>query len=656
MSDTHTSSILLLLRRILSFAAGAAAPLAAAAAALGLLQSGCTSCGGHGAPPEASHDFGDFAAPPPDALHAASYLAMARAIVFPGAAAAALPPARPAPQQALPSLPPGPGRRVMLAYFRPGSEVRVATSGGATLADAVVSAAGLLAAQLGDAREVARGRFELDLPTRLAEANVEQNEELPLASIGLEGVLVTRDDGRTGAVLPAEVAERTLAEEGKTPGLLYAKLAPLLASRAGVAEASLTSMRAYRFQAAAYVESSSHDSARAVTRGMVEPPPEVTPERLLAAVGAGADYLARVLDADGRYVYVYHPVEDRDDSSYSLLRHAGTTYALFEAYGELGTPAYLEKAELALRYLKARLRDDAASEGKYVLDTSDEEQQKVGGAGLALLAFAKEAAVTGSRSELETMRALARLILKAQYEDGHFRSNADLEHETGKKLKREPVYYPGEAVLGLMRLFAIDPQPAYLDAARRGAGWVAEVRDAYVSEDHQEHDHWMCYALNELYRVTSERAYLDFALKIARAIEKKQQRAADAPAPDFAGTFYQGETTPASTRIEAYDSVIALSRFVGEKDDWLIGPAREVARSTLGQQYDPDNDYWLRNPAKAEGGVRESLFVQDVRIDYVQHAMSAWLHLARVLRDPAYGKTGIPSQDAPAAMQPVAAP
>jgi len=37
--------------------------------------------------------------------------------------------------------------------------------------------------------------------------------------------------------------------------------------------------------------------------------------------------------------------------------------------------------------------------------------------------------------------------------------------------------------------------------------------------------------------------------------------------------------------------------------------------------------------------------VQDVRIDYVQHAMSAWLHLARELRDPTYGKTGAPSQD-----------
>ena len=65
----------------------------------------------------------------------------------------------------------------------------------------------------------------------------------------------------------------------------------------------------------------------------------------------------------------------------------------------------------------------------------------------------------------------------------------------------------------------------------------------------------------------------------------------------------------------------------------------------MAEQFDADNDFWLKNPAKAEGGVRESLLVPDVRIDYVQHAMSAWLHLARTLRDADYGKTGAPSQD-----------
>jgi hypothetical protein len=605
---------------------------------------GCTCRGGstrHEPPPaaEARQDFGDTSAALPDA---AAYLVMARAVFEKRQ--------RPA------SLAPGPGRRVVLAAYpasgererereRGRGDPAVATAMGATLADAVAAAAEQLARQVTDA---AGARLELDVPTALSVATVEEDEEMALGDIGLEGVLVTSDDGKTGVVLPGEIVQRGMFHEGKPPqpgGLSHGKIAALLASRAGVSETALGAMRTYRYRADVHVENAKHDAALPMMRGMVEPPAQVTPEALLAAVRRGADYLLRVMNAEGRYVYMYRPVEDRDDVSYGWLRHAGTTYAIFEAFEELGEPAYQAKGELALKYLDAHLKDDAASQGKYALDTNDEEQQKVGGAGLALLAFAKHAATTGQRTHLDTMRALARFIMKAQYEDGHFRCNADLEHESGKKLKREPVYYPGEAVLGLVRLYAIDPQPVYLDAARRGADWIVHVRDAYVSEDNQEHDHWMSYAYDDLYRVTHDEAYVEHAYKIARAIQKKQRREADAPAPDFVGTFYDGQTTPASTRVEAYDADIALSRFAGKPDGWLVGPAVVVASSMLGQQFDADNAYWLKNPAKAQGGVRESLFVHDVRIDYVQHAMSAWLHLARILRDPAYGKTGVPSQD-----------
>jgi hypothetical protein len=384
---------------------------------------------------------------------------------------------------------------------------------------------------------------------------------------------------------------------------------------------------------------------------MVEHPSMVSPERLIDAVRAGADYLARVMSDAGKYVYMYHPVDDRDDTSYGWLRHAGATYALLEAYDELATPLYLEKAERALAYLKTRMVDDASKQGKFILDTNDEEQQKVGGAGLALVAFAKHAEVTGKRTELETMRSLARLIIAQQFADGHFRANSDLpDPPDGKKRKKEPVYYQGEAALGLLRLYALDPQPSYLEAAKRAADYVVQVRDADVSQDNQEHDHWISYAFNDLYRAPGARddAYVEHAYKIARAILNKQHRAGSSPAPDWIGTFYEGQTTPGSTRLEAYAADIALSRYAGRPDAWLLEPAKEVAASMLGQQFGPDNGFSLRSPTKAYGGVRESLYVLDVRIDYVQHAMSAWLHLARELRDPQYGKGALVAPPPPA--------
>jgi hypothetical protein len=607
---------------------------------------GCTcSRGSAELPPETGRDFGNYKA---TAVDATPYLTMARAIV-----------GKHDPPPTAPS-PPASGRRVVLVLWGAGPKPAVASATGATLADAVTVAAQAITRRLPAAPATAlvagidSWRLELDIPNDvggLDGAAVDRDLEVDLPEVGLEGVLATRDDGTTGVVLPGEILQGGMFHEGKPYRLDHDRIAPLLAQRAGVTPPELANFRTYRFRVDAHVEGRLEATGGMsvgvlrLFRGMVERPAQATPDVLLAAVRRGADYLARVVNAQGRYVYLYHPVGDRDDPSYGWLRHAGTTYALLEAYEEFGTPLYLAQAERALAYLKSHLHDDPTCQGKYILDTDDEEQQKVGGAGLALLAFAKHAAVTGKRDELETMRALARSIMAQQYQDGHFRANADLERASDKKLKREPVYYVGEGVLALVRLYAIDPSEAYLDAARRGADWVVHVRDAYVSEDNQEHDHWISYALNDLYRVVHDDAYIEHAAKIARAIRAKEHQNGNAPAPDWVGTFYDAQTTPGATRLEAFDADIALARFAGKPETWLVGPAKEIAASMLGQQYGEDNDYWLENPAKALGGVRESLYVQDIRIDYVQHSMSAWLHLARLLRDSAYGKTGVPSQD-----------
>ena len=426
---------------------------------------GCTCS--HGPPAESGKDFPGALDPAPDA---APLLRLARAILdHKGREGVTVSPA--------------PGRRVALLLWKPGGEAVAATATGASLGDAVAAAAQAIAARVSDA---STGRLELDVPTTAVGANLGVEKDEPLTAMGLEGVLVTRDDGKTGVVLPGEIVERGLIRQAKGTGLDVSGVRELLAARAGVNVADLDAMRAYRFRADAHVEAPARDAAQAplpVFRGMVVRPAQPEVDRLLAAVAHGADYLLRIMNGEGRYLYMYRALEDRDDRSYGWLRHAATTYAILEAYEELGTPAYLQKAELALSYLRAHLHDDTDSAGKYVVDTSD-EQEKVGGAGLSLLAFAKDAAVTGKRVDLETMRALARYILKQQYADGHFRANADLEKD-GQKLRKEPIYYPGEAALGLMRLYAIDPQPAYLDAARRAADWVIQVRDVAASDDNQ---------------------------------------------------------------------------------------------------------------------------------------------------------------------------
>ncbi len=560
-----------------------------------------------------SSAFGDLAAPRDVPLD--PYLALARAVVT---------------NQARASMASAPGRRVFLTKYTEGAS-RITTSAmGDSLERAVVAAATAMANTDSDA-----GSFRLELDVVTDAEPIERDAMTPAwAELGVEGYAIATGGASLGYVLPSEILFDKRFEHGKKPALQTDKLFETMRARL----ATKGDERVYRLHTRAVVESVTHDHGLAVSRGMVVGSTGVSAAELVEAVRAGADYLCRVMDDKGRYAYMVHPVDGRADSSYGILRHAGTTFALLEAYGELKTPLYLEKAERALAYLKQKFEShpSASDRMSYILDSNDEEQQKVGGAGLALIAFAEHARATGKKDELETMRALARLIVHQLQPDGHFRANRDIEKEgqapPGPALKKEVIYYTGEAILGLMRLHAIDPDARWLDAAKSAADYCVLTRDATTTVDTQEHDHWLSYALSDLYRVTKTPRYAEHAFKIARAIVSRQHMN-NPPAPDFVGAFYSdAQSAPAATRLEAFGADIATARAAGQDDAWLIEPALATARYLRAQQLGADGAFFARNPARVVGGVRESLFVYDIRIDYVQHAMSGWLHLAQLLR------------------------
>lgn len=557
-------------------------------------------------------------------IELAPYLALARAVVS---------------RADRPAVPAAPGRRVFLTMF-PRRAPRATTSGlGDSLERAVVAAGEALAKTADAGADAGDAQFRLELDVVTDVTPIAKGSWSPTwGELGLEGYALSAGRGSVGWILPSELLFDHRFESGKRPKLDDEKL--LQAIRARVTTKSPDDERFYRFHVQAAVDTAAQDGALRVRRGMVDRSPGVSPAELVESVRAGADYLCRIMDDGGRYQYMVHALDGRADASYGMLRHCGTTFALMEAYDELKTPLYLEKGERALAYLKQRLQSVEAMSGERtstILDSNDEEQQKVGGAGLALLAFTEHARATGKKDYLDVMRSLGRHILGQQYPDGRFRANRDLERDgkapPGPPLKKELIYYVGEALFALMRLHAVDPDPKWLDAATKGADYCVDVRDATTTDETQEHDHWLSYALMELYKVTKKPSYAEHAFKIARAILLKQF-GSEAPAPDFVGAFYaEAPSTPASTRLEAFGADIATARAAGKDDAWLVGPAQTMAKFIRAQQLDADAAYFSRDPAKVVGGVRESLFVYDIRIDYVQHAMSGWLHLARLLRE-----------------------
>ena len=360
--------------------------------------------------------------------------------------------------------------------------------------------------------------------------------------------------------------------------------------------------------------------------------PELSSEALLSAARSSGDYLTRSVAADGKFVYRYRPKTDRVSDSYNILRHAGTVYSMLELYEMTRDENLLESAQRALSYLsRSSLPCEAA--GKPANCIVEDGEVKLGGNALALIAFSKYIEVTGDREYLPAMLPLARWIQNVQAESGEFTIHKQL-YPSGERTDTESQYYPGEALLALTRMYRIDASESWLDTAEKGAQYLINTRDRGKSLSQLSHDHWLLYALNELYRSRRNPLYMQHASRIAQAIVQAQNRAPRYP--DWLGSYYRPpRSTPTATRSEGLLAAYQLIRDFGdaEEAERILGSAQLGIRFQLQTQFQPESAMYLPNPQRVLGAFHRDLSDFSVRIDYVQHNISALLGLHRILSE-----------------------
>ena len=351
----------------------------------------------------------------------------------------------------------------------------------------------------------------------------------------------------------------------------------------------------------------------------------LTPKAIWEAVRNGTSYLQRNLRDDGVYNYRYFPSSNRNGSGYNLLRHCGTTYALTEVYEITRDPKLLQQIEYAHGWLFRQLVNPPAGDSKADWRAPKEPgapEIKLGGAGLALLMLAKHAMVTGDMKNMEIMRSIARFIVAMQDEKGDFKHKYFLE--PGKDDKAFSLFYPGEAMFGLMMLYQLDPDKRWLDAAQKGSLFIAKVRDVNKTVDNQDHDHWLCYAVNELYRYSPNAEIKAHAYKVGHAIAAKQN--INGPSIDYIGGWFSAPGSSASaTRAEGMGALARLARYAKNDDeaqlfsDCVVRAAGFLIRA----QFNPINAMFALEPQRALGGFWDTPKNYEIEIDYVQHSMSA---------------------------------
>jgi hypothetical protein len=344
----------------------------------------------------------------------------------------------------------------------------------------------------------------------------------------------------------------------------------------------------------------------------------------LALKKAGS-YLARSVKDDGNFIYEYKPFQGREVPEYNILRHAGTVFAMMEVYGEQQDPEVRKAAERAIGYLLRQVRNGKI-EGRPVKFVIEKGEIKLGGNGLAALALAEYARVTGDRQHDEVMKGLGEWILATQGPDGNFLVHKQ-SYPGGVVSRFRSEYYPGEAIFALMRIHGLTGEKKWLDGADAGARYQLKVF-SLLDDKRLPHDHWLLYGLNEVHRKRPRPEFLEGAMRFARVIIQAQHTRENQPQPDWDGGYYKPpRSAPTATRMEGLNSAYALARDYGlQKEAKQIRAA--IQRGTgflLRMQVGPEMAMYCQDPGKSLGGVRESLASPSIRIDYVQHAISALL-------------------------------
>jgi hypothetical protein len=358
------------------------------------------------------------------------------------------------------------------------------------------------------------------------------------------------------------------------------------------------------------------------------------------SIHLAANYLIRHCNNDGRFIYRTNTNPEVTISKrYNMLRHAGTLYALATYALDFNNDQARKVVLSGSRFLKQQI-SDISPDGKLLAVLSnpaingskDPVQAKLGGTGLGLVALCYAEKLKPGTTSLDTLRKMGNFIRYMQKEDGSFYSKY-FPKGTGRDDSWISLYYPGEAILGLLMLYELDQNSDWLEAALNGLLYLADLRD---KKTRVEADHWALIATDRLFRINPTMPE-QFREKIDghtyqicfQIINTRPHYKVDHP---FYGCFSRdGRTTPTATRLEG---LLAVLPYLSKDESRLSIDIKKSVGNSI--------DFLMRSQLKSgryDGGIPRAISVlpedhqsysksfnrrsTEIRIDYVQHVLSA---------------------------------
>lgn len=346
------------------------------------------------------------------------------------------------------------------------------------------------------------------------------------------------------------------------------------------------------------------------------------------AIALSGAYLERACGPDGKFTYSIDPRSGRENRSYNIVRHAGAIYALATLNRSQPNRKVVDAMVRAANFMRQNYIGPGVRAGQLVVwsePSGRNSEAELGATGLGVVALAEVRKVEPKTIPVEQLQSLGRFMLFLQKEDGSFVHK--YRAAIGPVPNKNVLYYPGEAALGFIALYETDHSREWLVAASKALAYLVRSR---AESTKVPHDHWALIATARLLPhcekdscPVSRKELLEHATKICNSIVQRQLRN---PASPLDGAFDPaGRTAPVAARLEG---LLAALEFL--PNDELRVEVEAAANRSIA--------FLLRaqiNSGPFVGGMPAALAgrpnASEIRIDYVQHALCAWLRYLYVL-------------------------
>lgn len=361
-------------------------------------------------------------------------------------------------------------------------------------------------------------------------------------------------------------------------------------------------------------------------------------------------YFSAVCDSGGKFQYQTHlNPEIKLPPKYNILRHSGSLFAMASALKKKANKQHQETLLRATYYLKTYFikpfseRSDLLAVWSLpeVEGDGDPIQVKLGGTALGLLALLSVEQVVPGTTSFQELQALGNGVLFMQKEDGSFYSKY-IPAEGGNSDRWTSLYYPGEAALALVTLYEKDLNPIWLIASEKAMAYLARIR---VKEKWVEPDHWALLATQKIMQyhhqlerpMATKQAILFHAKQIVQTLLPYSSEIEKKRIQQF-GMTLDGRTCPTATRLEG---LLSAYTFLPETESRLKQEILEVAEQGIVfllqnqvltgplsggiPRYTSENLTVLRSDISKK-------WIGEIRIDYVQHTLSAMLQYQEILQ------------------------